>query len=173
MLNTGNDITGASFLYLNDNPNREKNVSQLNEVLRGFDKTCSITGELFFSNENIDLIQKQIILSVYKQLNTKIPYQKLEDLLIVMRRIYNENCTHDTCNFTDQVRMLNNTTVHAILPDLVSNIKLHFDYLKKISQPIELLEPPIHITSRQALPSVTTRWNYTDGTNVLTTSALK
>ena len=152
-------IQSTPFLYLNDNPNLKKNQSQLKEILRGFDSTCSIVGELFFSNENIDLIQKQIILSVFKQLNTRIPYQSTEDLLVIMRKIYNENCTHQQNNFTEQVRDLNNTTVAAILPDLVANIKLHFDYIKKISEPITVLEPPIHVTSRQVLPSITTNWN--------------
>jgi len=151
-------ITATPFLFLNDNPNRTQNQSQLKEILRGFDSTCSVVAELFFSNENIELIQKQIVLSVFKTLNTRIPFQKTEDVLVIMRKIYNEKCIHQECNFTEQIRDLNNLTVTAILPDLISNVKLHFDYLKKISEPMVLLEPPIHVTSRQVLPSITTKW---------------
>jgi hypothetical protein len=154
-----NDISSTPFLYLSDNPNREKNQSQLKQVLRGFDDTCSFLGELFFSNDNIDLIQKQLILSVYKKLNTKIPYQNNESLLIVMRRIYKEHCIHQNCNITEQIRTLNNITVDAILPDVLANITQHFEYIKHITEPRKLLEPPIHITSKQALPSITTKWN--------------
>ena len=153
------NISQTPFMYLNDNPNREKSESQLNDVLRGFDKQCSIAGDLYFSNENIDIIQKQIILAVFKQMDTRIPYQSMESLLIVMRRIFNENCTHQPCNFTEQIRELNTLTVDAILPDLLANVRLQFDYMKKISEPMVLLEPPIHVTSRQALPSVTTKWS--------------
>ena len=153
-----NNIINTPFLYLNDNPEREKNVSQLKQVFRGYDNTCSIVGELFFSNENIDIIQKQIILAVYKKLNTKIPYQKNEDLLIVMRRIYNENAIHQISNYTNQIRILNNITVHTILPDILSSINLHFEYLKAINEPRKILDLPIHVTSRQALPSITTKW---------------
>jgi hypothetical protein len=149
------DITTTPFLYLNDNPNRIKNQSQLKEVLRGMDATCSFVGELFFSNENIILIQKQLVMAVFEKTNVKIPFQNNETLLIVMRRIFNENSLHQTSNYTEQIRDLNNITVNAILPDIIANINLQISYIKKITEPMEILEPPIHITSRKVLPSIT------------------
>ena len=48
-----------------------------------------ILKETFFSPENIDIIQKQLVLSVYKQSRILIPFQNYMSLKIIMKYIFN------------------------------------------------------------------------------------
>ncbi len=59
----------------------------------------------FFSDENISLINRQLILSVFKKSNgqIKISDQSKESLIIVMRYIFLEYARHLPYNITEQI----------------------------------------------------------------------
>jgi hypothetical protein len=72
---------------------------------------CEITKleDLFFSDENIDIINKQLILSVWKKSNKqyKINFQEKNKLIVVMRYIFIEYAKHLPYNITQQINELN------------------------------------------------------------------
>lgn len=111
----------------------------------------------FFSPENIDLINKQLILTVYKKTNKKfvICPQKEEDLIIVMRYVFIEYSRNLPFNIQGQIKDLNCTVVGEILPTIVSNVDQKVGYLRDIStQPIG---PPLPINTKsleRTLPSM-------------------
>lgn len=114
--------------------------------------------DAFFSNENIDLINKQLILSVYKKTNgqVKISNQSKEKLIIVMRYVYLEYAKHLPHNITDQIRDLNCQVVGQILPDIITNVNQHINYLIEIQNPRKLLPHPINVhKNNKNLPSTT------------------
>jgi hypothetical protein len=117
-------------------------------------------GELetrFFSKENIELINKQLILTVYKKTNKKflICNQKEEDLIIVMRYVFIEFARHLPYDITGQIKDLNCNVVGEILPTIVSNVDQKVGYLRDIStQPVG---PPLPINTKnleRTLPSI-------------------
>jgi hypothetical protein len=111
----------------------------------------------FFSPENIDLINKQLILSVYKKSNKKfvICRQKEEDLIIVMRYVFIEYSRNLPFNIQGQIKDLNCTVVGELLPTILSNVDQKVGYLRDIStQPVG---PPLPIKSKsieRTLPSM-------------------
>ena len=112
----------------------------------------------FFSNENIDLINKQLILSVFKKTNGefKISTQKNEDLIIVMRYTFIEYAKHLPYDIRNQIRELNTIVVGQILPNIITQITQRKEYLRVISAPREILPLPIsESTSNRILPSIT------------------
>jgi aspartyl-tRNA synthetase len=112
----------------------------------------------FFSNENIDLINKQLILSVFKKTNGefKISNQKNEDLIIVMRYTFIEYAKHLPYDIRNQIKELNTIVVGQILPNVITQITQRKEYLRVISAPREILPLPIsESTSNRILPSVT------------------
>ena len=147
------------FLLLNEHPERRRYVDQFNQVFRGFDRNSSKVGEIFFCAENIDLIQKQIILTVWKIKRVRIPYQSIERLIIVMRYVYNVNAKNLPCNIKDQIRELNTIVTNTVVTDIISNIELQEGYLEKIYGEFKPVDLPIHVTNRQPLPSIMTIWN--------------
>jgi hypothetical protein len=59
-----------------------------------------------------------------------------------------------------QVKELNRRLLNYVVPDLLSNIKQEYAYLKEINQPLRPLNQPISMSSagRKNLPSITTVW---------------
>lgn len=113
----------------------------------------------FFSDENIDLINKQLIITVFKKTNGefKISTQKNEDLIIVMRYTFIEYAKHLPYDITNQIRELNCIVVGQIVPNIITQITQRKEYLRVISSPREILPHPIsESTSNKLLPSVTT-----------------
>jgi hypothetical protein len=132
-----------------------------NELVRNQIKTteCS-NGDLekvFFSDENIDLINKQLILSVYNKTNKEfiIPSQRTEDLIIVMRYTFIEYAKHLPFNIKEQIKELNCIVVGQILPNIITQITQRIEYLRVIDAPRELLPLPISESSSKILPSIT------------------
>jgi hypothetical protein len=117
----------------------------------------------FFSDENIALINKQLILTVFKKTKGqyKISNQTTESLTIVMRYVFLEHAKHLPYNILEQIRELNFRVVTEIVPIIITQITQRTEYLKTISEPRGVLPLPInaHGGPRQNLPSVTTTFN--------------
>lgn len=114
----------------------------------------------FFSTENMELINKQLILTVYKKTNGqyKIANQSNQSLEIVMRYVFIEHAKHLPYDIAGQIRELNCRVVGEILPGIITQITQRVEYLKTINEPRKLIELPKNVNggSRQNLPSVTT-----------------
>jgi aspartyl-tRNA synthetase len=135
------DITELPTAYFSENVNANalrneliKNQVRVPECNQGDLET------FFFSNENIDLINKQLILSVYeKSKNTiQISSQSTESLIIVMRYIYIEYARHLPYNIAQQIRELNCRVVSDILPNIITNVTQRIDYLNEIEKPRQI-----------------------------------
>jgi len=110
----------------------------------------------FFSDENMDIINKQLILTVYKKSNKlyKINKQPSESLLIVMRYVFLEYARHLPYNITQQIRELNNVVIDEILPNIFTNITQKIEYLKTINGERQILELPVNVNHSKILPSI-------------------
>ena len=118
-------------------------------------------GELFFSQENINRIQKMIKHNIFIRTNGKYKLeidQNESDLLIVMRDIYITCAKNNPYKVIHQVKELNHKTIEKILPDMISMIKQDDEYIKQLDKPIDPIPLPICANSkgRLTLPSVTT-----------------
>lgn len=113
----------------------------------------------FFSNENIDLINKQLIMKVFKETKGefKISPQKHENLIIVMRYTFLEYARHLPYDITNQIRELNCIVIGQILPNIITQITQRKEYLRVINEPRQILSLPINVsTKNNLLQSVTT-----------------
>jgi len=105
---------------------------------------------LFFSNENVDNIQKLLRMHVYKQLNYVIDNQSVNELLIVMRSIFLEYAAHPPLinetmtdaqkkelfiKYRNEVKRLNDIVIDELVPKLVSQIQQYLVYLQDASKP--------------------------------------
>jgi hypothetical protein len=133
-----------------------------NIVLRGIVEDNEIS-RIFFSEENMNRIQKKIKIAVYERSQGKFKLEEDQDpsdLTVVMRYIYLEDCKNLSNQVVRQVKILNDKTVEYILPDIITNIKQYYGYIRDISQPIKTIMRPMSTNSagRRALPSYTTLW---------------
>jgi len=142
---------------------------QSNEMRKQFIKNQTRTTEcdtgllenVFFSDDNIDLINKQIIYGVWKHTDGKfkINNQSKEKLLIVMRYIFIEYARHLPYDIKGQIKELNCRLVTDVLPNIITNLEQHIGYLKDIEKIREPLPLPQNTKNAnrmlRTLPSVT------------------
>ena len=138
--------------YLADNPNADELRKQL---IKNETKICDL-GKLetiFFSDENIEIINKKIILDVYYLSNKqfKINHQKKETLIIVMRYIFIEFSRHLPYNIDKQIKELNYLVIKEVLPDIMTNITQNITYLNSIVEPRKLVQLPVNTTKNKTL----------------------
>jgi len=114
----------------------------------------------FFSKENVDLINKQLILSVYNKTNKQflICPQKEADLLVVMRYVFIEYSRNLPYNIQNQIKDLNCQVVGEILPNVISNVDQKIGYLRDIeTQPVG---PPLPINTKKLNRTLPSTANY-------------
>ena len=136
------------------------NYDRARQATQGFFEKNHIT-VVFFSDENMRRIQKKIREEVYKRTNGQYQLdedQDEADLTIVMRSIYLDKCKNLPGETVRQVKLLNQQTIDYIIPDLISNIKQYFGYIKDINKPLTPMLRPLNVSSsgRKLLPSVVT-----------------
>lgn len=134
-------------------------------AIRGMQYEITPVSELFFSNENIQRIQKKIKKEIKKQSKGKYTLdvdQDESDLILAMRAVYADNARHLPNQTIRQVKELNNKTIDYIVPDMLTNLKQHSLYIKRLDQPIQTLDRPVNVNNggRKTLPSYTSLWGF-------------
>lgn len=120
-------------------------------------------GRIFFSSDNVRRIQKQIKQSVYEKTNQKYKLEEDQDpsdLIIAMRAMYLEQGKYQKTSPIRQVKQLNQRVVDFVVPDMITEIKQYYGYLKDINEPLKPIDRPMNVCNagRRTLPSITTTW---------------
>ena len=139
-----------------------ENYDRARVATQGFFEKNHIT-VVFFSDENIKRIQNKIREEVIKRTNGQYQLdedQDESDLTIAMRAVYLDKCKNLPGETIRQVKLLNQQTVDYVIPDMISNIKQYFSYIKDINQPLQPMMRPMNVSNagRRLLPSITTLW---------------
>jgi hypothetical protein len=134
-----------SFLFQNDD--------YFNKYSKEINSNYNSLKETFFSKENIDIIQKQLINEVKDQSKGKytIGYQKYEHLVQIMEDIfktYNNNVNED-------VNELNKKVVAFCLPYIFNQIVSHIKWQNDSNSPLIPLPLPetTSMAGKRSLPS--------------------
>ena len=148
----------SPFLFLNSHKNDY--FGQMKKMLETNQDKHGLLDKAFFSEENLEIIKKQIVLAVYRDTNFDflIAKPKTEQLLLVMKFTFYEYAQHLPFGIKEQIRKLNAKVVELILPDLVSSLYGYVGYINKINEDISPLDRPLNVSNRgeKTLPSVTT-----------------
>ena len=149
-------------LFFSDNHPNAKEIR--NELIKNITKTSefemdnanmNLLKSVFFSSENVELINKQLILNVWKRTKGlyKIGFQDTNKIIIVMQYIYIEYCKNLPFDIKGQIKKLNCMVVNDIIPDIITNLEQKIGYLQDIEQRKPLLDLPISTTNNKTLPS--------------------
>lgn len=138
------------------------NYDRARQATQGLFEKNDIT-KIFFTDENIKRIQRKIKEEIY--IRTKGQYKLEEDqdeadLTIAMRAVYLDKAKNLPDQPVRQVKILNQLTVDYVVPDMITNIRQYFGYIKDINQPLQPMMRPISVNKagRRTLPSITTIW---------------
>jgi hypothetical protein len=92
---------------------------------------------MFFSQQNIDILQKAIRLHVYSKSHKKfsVDLQSKDELLLLMRGIYLQYSKNQDAKLNEQVKELDKLVINEAVPIILSNVELHYSYLYDLSEP--------------------------------------
>lgn len=120
----------------------EKTANTINRLYTG-----NCLSEMYFSKENIEIIQEGIINSVYNKSNGEysISKQSEQELSIVMRSIYLQYSKNLNFNMNEQLLELNTRVIRWCVDEIITNIKQYVNYRKNVStlpMPLEHAQLP-------------------------------
>jgi hypothetical protein len=134
-------------------------------AIRGLGMENTPVSLLYFSDENMARIQKQIKQEVYRLTKGKFKLQVDQDpadLLIVMRAVFldDDGAKNLPTQIVRQVKILNKQTLQYLIPDMISNIKQQYNYIKETNEPRKIMQQPLNVNKSQrgTLPSITSLW---------------
>lgn len=117
--------------------NQQNNGNNLykDEALKSIQSESPLS-RVYFSKDNIDLLQDLIRYNVWEKSNKtyKIGRQSDLQLKIVMRSIYFQYSQNQFDNITKQIERLNDIVVNDCVPRIISNIKQYLKYKQDVSQ---------------------------------------
>ena len=105
--------------------------------------------EIFFSSQNMSLLQNLIIKNVYEQSNKKhmIGPQDETSLKIIMRSYYLQYSKNLNTHIKEQVKTLNDFVLDFSVREVLSNISMYISYKEKVSSLPVPLSPPVYVNS--------------------------
>lgn len=155
------------IVYFSDDIDKKRQKKQFVKNITG--RYNTILSDCFYSEENIEIINKQLILSVFNDSNKKykICYQKREDILVVMTFIWENFSRNLDYDITNQIRRLNIMVINEMLPKVLTNLEQHYDYIDNYNKiennNLNLLDLPINAKLNRGtieLPSMTNSFEY-------------
>ncbi len=115
-------------------------------ALSGNDWENNLIAKLFFSAENIQIIQNGLRAGVYKMSNDQlvIPPQNIDHLKIIMRSMYLQHAEHRPTEITKQIEALNNRVLEYVVPTIYKEAMGYLKYVEDQSSLVVPLELPQH-----------------------------
>lgn len=149
------DLTNLPIGFFQDyNPESKLQRQQLVKKINKTDiNEDDILEKIFYSEDNIDLINKQIVLSIWKKTNNtyKVNFQDKNQILIIMQYVFLEYAKHLPYNIRDQIKELNCQVVGEIIPSVISNFEQKLGYLRDIEKRQPLVDLPKSSTADRTL----------------------
>jgi len=143
------NINELPTAFLSNNPKSDNLRKQLIKNTMGISECDQgILEKVFFSNENINLINQNLIYGIYIKSNKsiKISPQNPLSILIVMRFVFSQHARHLPYDIKGQIRDLNCKVLNELLPRVMTEATQHLAYIKEINEPRQLLPLPINAT---------------------------
>lgn len=137
--------------------NSEKNTNYALQALN-YTQELSPLSLLFFSQSNIDEIQKLIRYNIYVASNNKhvIDYQSEIEIVIVMKSMFlrfaqipaNGDTAEGKLFTVQEIQRLNELVINEIVPKLISNVEQYTGYLRDSTNPYKIMATPQNTSSK-------------------------
>lgn len=104
----------------------------------------TVLSKLYFSEDNIQIIQNGLRAGVYKMSNNQyvVAPQNIDTLKIIMRSIFLQYAQHDDQNITVQISRLNNLVLEYAVPNVYNEVQGYVKYRRDQSTLVTPLSLP-------------------------------
>jgi len=124
---------------------RNKSTSY-HTALSGNDIEPDLLSKVYFSAENIQILQNGLRAGVYAKSGNQIvvPPQNLDQLKIIMRSIFLQYAEHKPDNIRGQIERLNSLVLDYAVPNVYNESIGYLKYLQDKSTLVVPMELPLH-----------------------------
>jgi hypothetical protein len=130
-------------LFQDSNQQQDTNVSIISNIV-----VPNALSRTYFSNDNVERIQRQIIQEVFRVSQKQIGKQSYQELQIIMKSIYLQYGRNLPTGIEEQVLVLNKYVVDECVRIIVRNVLIYNKYLEDITSPIPIMPRSQNVSSR-------------------------
>jgi hypothetical protein len=103
--------------------------------------------KLFFSEFNIQVVQKSIRQAFKNKTGVSIDYQNAGDLYAIMRVVFINNAGNHYANVNEQVKFMNSVVIKTTLPQIQSGVAQYMGYIRDIDTLVVPPTPPANTST--------------------------
>jgi hypothetical protein len=140
---TRGDIIKPFDLFQNSTKPQDTNTSIISNIV-----VPNAVSRTFFSNDNMERIQREIIQQVYKVSQKQIGRQSYQELQVIMKSIYLQYGRNLPYDIEEQVLTLNKYVIDESIRIIVPNILQYNKYLEDITSPIPVMPLPQNVSNK-------------------------
>ena len=105
----------------------------IQSALKSFNVEVNPVLQLFFSDTNIDMLQRQLVSGVRQRIGQSIDRQSCDEIFVVMKFVYLQVNRVSVENIREEVAKLNGLVLNELVPMVSSNVLQYKQYMKDIS----------------------------------------
>jgi hypothetical protein len=98
---------------------------------------------LFFSEYNINLLQRAVRQQFKNKTNLSIDFQNKDDLMTIMRAVFVNNSSNPYGETNSQVKQMNCVVIKKAVEQITTGVSQYMGYMKTIDSPINPMANPI------------------------------
>ena len=130
-------------LYQNSTQQQDTNVNIISNIV-----VPNALSRTFFSNDNVERLQRQIIQEVYRVSNKQIGKQSYQELQIIMKSMYLQYGRNLPTDIEEQVLVLNKYVIDECVRIIVPNVLQYNKYLEDITSPIPIMPRSQNVSNK-------------------------
>ena len=138
-----NETVNSYELYKNSNSKQDTNVDIISNIV-----VPNTLSRAFFSNDNVECIQRQIINNVYNQSQKQISKQSYQELQIIMKSIYLQYSRNLSYDIKEQISVLNKYVVDECVSIIIPNVLQYNKYITEITGPLPVPPRSINVSNK-------------------------
>lgn len=115
--------------------------------LNSMKQTETPLNKLFFSEFNIQVVQKSIRQAFKNKTGVSIDYQNAGDLYAIMRVVFINNAGNHYANVKEQVKFMNSVVIKTTLPQIQSGVAQYMGYIRDIDTLVVPPTPPANTST--------------------------
>ena len=102
---------------------------------------------LFFSEFNMNLLQRGIRQSFKDQTGVSIDYQNPSDLYSIMRVVFINNSGDHNTNVNEQVKYMNSVVIKTAISQIQTGVSQYMGYIRDIDTLAVPMNPPVNTST--------------------------
>uniref|UniRef100_A0A6C0F3W2 Minor capsid protein P8 central region domain-containing protein n=1 Tax=viral metagenome TaxID=1070528 RepID=A0A6C0F3W2_9ZZZZ len=129
-----NEISRPYDLYSDSNKQQDTDVKLISNIV-----VPNALSRTYFSNDNVERIQTQIVNEVYRQSQKSISKQSYQELQIIMKSMYLQYSRNLPTDIESQVKVLNKYVIDECVRIIIPNVTQYNKYIEDITSPIPIM----------------------------------